>query len=179
MMSSSFGQQRHDSNHHHQNDQENNIVDDGDSHTSRRHARSLCNGAEFCVPFLGVQIRGKHQLRAVVQSVAFCSLILGYCVMNVVYTATTEEQTDNDYGMTGADSSHRSLQDDSTTSNSTSSVCDELKVADPAWFVLWYSIGVLYMFLALAIVCDEFFVPALEEMASTRHLNLSMDVAGK
>jgi len=34
------------------------------------------------------------------------------------------------------------------------------------------------MFLALAIVCDEFFVPALEEMASSRRMNLSMDVAG-
>ncbi|EEC51499.1 2-phosphoglycolate phosphatase, partial [Phaeodactylum tricornutum CCAP 1055/1] len=39
-------------------------------------------------------------------------------------------------------------------------------------------IGVLYMFLALAIVCDEFFVPALEEMSSKRRMNLSMDVAG-
>jgi sodium/potassium/calcium exchanger 2 len=34
------------------------------------------------------------------------------------------------------------------------------------------------MFLALAIVCDEFFVPALEEISSDHHLNLSMDVAG-
>lgn len=34
------------------------------------------------------------------------------------------------------------------------------------------------MFLALAIACDEFFVPALEEMSSERRLNLSMDVAG-
>jgi len=30
----------------------------------------------------------------------------------------------------------------------------------------------------LAISCDEFFVPALEEMSSKRHMNLSMDVAG-
>uniref|UniRef100_A0A7S2MHF8 EF-hand domain-containing protein n=1 Tax=Helicotheca tamesis TaxID=374047 RepID=A0A7S2MHF8_9STRA len=50
--------------------------------------------------------------------------------------------------------------------------------ADPTWFLAFYIIGVLYMFLALAIVCDEFFVPALEEMSSERHLNLSMDVAG-
>jgi sodium/potassium/calcium exchanger 2 len=39
-------------------------------------------------------------------------------------------------------------------------------------------LGILYMFLALAIVCDEFFVPALEEIASPRHMNISMDVAG-
>ena len=37
---------------------------------------------------------------------------------------------------------------------------------------------VVYMFLAIAIVCDEFFVPALEEIMSENYLNLSMDVAG-
>ena len=55
--------------------------------------------------------------------------------------------------------------------------CD-IEVADPTWMISFYIIGVLYMFLALAICCDEFFVPALEEMSSERHLNLSMDVAG-
>jgi sodium/potassium/calcium exchanger 2 len=39
-------------------------------------------------------------------------------------------------------------------------------------------LGVLYMFVAIAILCDEFFVPALEEIASENYLNLSMDVAG-
>lgn len=57
-------------------------------------------------------------------------------------------------------------------------LCSDIKTADPTWWLLWYIIGVIYMFLALAIVCDEFFVPALEEMASERRLNLSMDVAG-
>lgn len=56
--------------------------------------------------------------------------------------------------------------------------CDDIKKADPTWTIALYVLGVLYMFLALAIVCDEFFVPALEEMSSDRHLNLSMDVAG-
>jgi sodium/potassium/calcium exchanger 1 len=56
--------------------------------------------------------------------------------------------------------------------------CDSLDKAEPGWLSVFYGIGVLYMFLALAIVCDEFFVPALEEMSSTRHMNLSMDVAG-
>jgi len=36
--------------------------------------------------------------------------------------------------------------------------------------------GVLYMFLALAIVCDEYFVPALDEMVE--RFNISPDVAG-
>lgn len=57
-------------------------------------------------------------------------------------------------------------------------LCSDIETADPTWWLLWYIIGVIYMFLALAIVCDEFFVPALEEMASERRLNLSMDVAG-
>ena len=56
--------------------------------------------------------------------------------------------------------------------------CDEDDKADPEWLIVFHSIGVLYMFLALAIVCDEFFVPALEEMSSNRRMNLSMDVAG-
>ena len=42
--------------------------------------------------------------------------------------------------------------------------------------VLLYIIGLLYMFLALAIVCDEYFVPALEQVSDK--LNLSDDVAG-
>ena len=57
-------------------------------------------------------------------------------------------------------------------------VCPELQSADPSWLAVFYTIGILYMFLALAIVCDEFFVPALEEISSEHHLNLSMDVAG-
>jgi len=44
--------------------------------------------------------------------------------------------------------------------------------------VVLAGVGVLYMFIAIAIVCDEFFVPALEEIASENYLNLSMDVAG-
>lgn len=57
-------------------------------------------------------------------------------------------------------------------------VCDQGSPADPPALATAYFFGVLYLFLALAVVCDEFFVPALEEMASDKHLNLSMDVAG-
>lgn len=56
--------------------------------------------------------------------------------------------------------------------------CPTLVKASPSWLAVFYALGVLYMFLALAIVCDEFFVPALEEISSEHHLNLSMDVAG-
>lgn len=43
------------------------------------------------------------------------------------------------------------------------------------WVAL-HVIGMVYMFVALAIVCDEFFVPGLEVIAST--LQISDDVAG-
>ena len=42
--------------------------------------------------------------------------------------------------------------------------------------VILHVLGVLYMFVALAIVCDEFFIPALEIIAQS--LKLSDDVAG-
>uniref|UniRef100_A0A8C5DH95 Sodium/potassium/calcium exchanger 2-like n=1 Tax=Gouania willdenowi TaxID=441366 RepID=A0A8C5DH95_GOUWI len=43
-------------------------------------------------------------------------------------------------------------------------------------FVLLHMFGMLYMFIALAIVCDEFFVPALTVI--TEKLEISDDVAG-
>lgn len=64
-----------------------------------------------------------------------------------------------------------------TPDNSDSDECEEGK-ANPRWMLAVYVIGVIYMFIALAVVVDEFFVPALEEMSSENHLNLSMDVAG-
>mmetsp|Transcript_41669 Transcript_41669/g.94030 ORF Transcript_41669/g.94030 Transcript_41669/m.94030 type:complete len:760 (+) Transcript_41669:191-2470(+) len=44
------------------------------------------------------------------------------------------------------------------------------------WMLVFYFLGVLYMFCALAIVCDEFFVPALEVFVEEN--DISMDVAG-
>jgi len=65
-----------------------------------------------------------------------------------------------------------------SAASTTELLCSDIETADPAWLLAFYLIGILYMFLAVAIVCDEFFVPALEEMSSERHLNLSTDVAG-
>lgn len=67
--------------------------------------------------------------------------------------------------------SYRILSDSNITMISSNSVSNKL------WLIA-YSGGVLYMFVAIAVVCDELFVPALEEIASENHLNLSMDVAG-
>jgi hypothetical protein len=42
--------------------------------------------------------------------------------------------------------------------------------------IIFHVIGVIYMFVALAIVCDEFFVPSLDVI--TQKLQISEDVAG-
>jgi len=44
------------------------------------------------------------------------------------------------------------------------------------WLLVLYLMGVIYMFVALAIVCDEFFVPSLEVFVE--EFDVSMDVAG-
>jgi len=46
------------------------------------------------------------------------------------------------------------------------------------WMMAVYIPLIMYMFLALAIICDEFFVPALEIICDEEHLDLSDDVAG-
>jgi len=112
--------------------------------------------------------RKKYALRALWQSVAFVALVGGFVLYNSV-NAGDETEQQLELQTTGA----RYLEEDPLLED-----CDDIAKADPAWLTAFYSIGVLYMFLALAIVCDEFFVPALEEMASSRRLNLSMDVAG-
>lgn len=129
---------------------------------------------EICTP-LGT-LRSRFQIKAAVQSVTFFCLVSGYGVYNA-------------YAKWGSSSSDEPVSEDSTTlrwlqdNNETAintevDACDGLAVADPVWMCVFYGLGVLYMFLALAIACDEFFVPALEEMSSSRRLNLSMDVAG-
>ena len=103
--------------------------------------------------------RYKHRIKAVVQSVAFLLLTGGALILNGINFDNTEEELTE------------RLRRRMTQS------CDDLDKLTPLECV-FAALGVLYMFLALAICCDEFFVPALEEMSSKRHLNLSMDVAG-
>lgn len=43
--------------------------------------------------------------------------------------------------------------------------------------IIFHIIGVIYMFVALAIVCDEFFVPSLDVIIEK--LGITDDVAGK
>ena len=48
--------------------------------------------------------------------------------------------------------------------------------ANPPALIICYIIGVLYLFVAIAIVCDDFFVPPLESISEM--LNINDDVAG-
>jgi Ca2+/H+ antiporter len=100
----------------------------------------------------------KYRLRAACQSVAFVALVVCYLLYNHIKQDTYTE-------------SARSRRTEQALKN-----CDDLDKADPVWFLVFYCTGVLYMFIAIAIACDEFFVPALEEIAN--RLNMSMDVAG-
>ena len=109
--------------------------------------------------------RYKYRLKAVVQSAAFLLLIVGALIWNGLDELNGWEPTED-------------LALDERRQRRLEKTCDEIDKIDPKWLIVFYALGVLYMFLALAIVCDEFFVPALEEMASKRHMNLSMDVAG-
>jgi hypothetical protein len=154
----------------------------GDGSSSLSSFRRRKEAAVIEVPALGFQIRGKYQIKAALQSLVFVSLVAGYCVMNSVVQSDdaepqiiTNDHVQNDF------LNHRTLEEsttNTTTAGPTPVPCDSLDRADPTWLLVFYCLGVLYMFLALAIACDEFFVPALEEMASPRRMNLSMDVAG-
>mmetsp|Transcript_1996 Transcript_1996/g.2778 ORF Transcript_1996/g.2778 Transcript_1996/m.2778 type:complete len:795 (+) Transcript_1996:328-2712(+) len=117
-------------------------------------------------------IKRKQHLRALFQSIAFCLLIGCALIVNLVFSGTATQTTDTTDSYTS-----RRLNEETSLAVEEEEECDLDKV-DPGWMCAFYALGVLYMFLALAIACDEFFVPALEEMSSKRHLNLSMDVAG-
>jgi len=103
--------------------------------------------------------------------VSFILVVSCYCIYSFVSTASTPgPATDLPF----LDEGTRLLTVNATNINAT--VCSPEK-ADPPMLIVHIG-AVVYMFLALAIVCDEFFVPALEEMANEDHMNLSMDVAG-
>lgn len=144
---------------------------------------------------LGVTLRGKYQIRAAVQAVAFVALMAVYGAM-YVYSGgggswrstnhhhpndgTLEDRDNNNDN--SHDDSQRFLQEETTTDSTWASPtpvpCSTIETVEPGWLAVFYSLGILYMFLALAIACDEFFVPALEAISGPRRLNLSMDVAG-
>ena len=140
--------------------------------------------------------RQKHMLRAIFRTASLVLLLGGYASYYHFWgrdstggleapslrsrngdTTTTAIHSKNDSDIHHPNFS-RLLEGKENEEASSTAPCPALEVANPMWLVAPYAIGTLYMFLALAIVCDEFFVPALEEMSGEHHLNLSMDVAG-
>ncbi|KAL3786525.1 hypothetical protein ACHAWO_000502 [Cyclotella atomus] len=104
--------------------------------------------------------RKKHTHRAIFRAASLIILIAGYATYNTL--TNSNEEGDNNPII-------RSLQETIT--------CPTLETVSTGIAVGLF-FGILYMFLALAIVCDEFFVSALEVIASEHYMNLSMDVAG-
>lgn len=162
------------------------------------------NETELMIPRAGRKKKGlrvyrrKYHVRAICQSVAFACVVVGFCLYNglqhygltsffggsaedsysdaarSLHELTEEPKGVVDYTLAPTDSLDLAVNGINGTAEEE---CESI-AADPAWMIVFHFIGVLYMFLALAIVCDEFFVPALEEMSSSRRLNMSMDVAG-
>ena len=141
----------------------------------------------------------KYYLRAIFRSVALVFLVVGYSTYNYIYDVapTSGKISIENHSLGKPESAYNLLKPNDVndsfsyvdvsngvrklqTTNSTTLTLSEEDCgkAKSWWELLLYIIGVLYLFLALAVVVDEFFVPALEEMSSERHLNLSMDVAG-
>jgi len=125
--------------------------------------------------------------RVIYKGVALLALVGGACIVNH-YTDTVSLNTDkmvkqnNETWRTTSKKGNHLLRD--LSSNITKKSSDGAECSSPGEIanskILLFAViaGVLYMFVAIAIVCDEFFVPALEEIASENYLNLSMDVAG-
>ena len=108
----------------------------------------------------------KHRMRAVFRSISFLALIAIISVINYFYN-------DHEYNRVSIETATRRLTEEDDNWKGIFQ-----KHADPLWFMGLYIFGVLYMFLALAIVCDEYFVPALEVMSGEYHLDLTPDISG-
>jgi sodium/potassium/calcium exchanger 2 len=119
--------------------------------------------------------RYKYGMRSAFKAVALISLVAGFCVYNHFTQTYSEDEfihVERHLQTTDAPSEAPSF---APTSNMNGIF---QRRADPLWLLAPYIFGVLYMFLALAIICDEYFVPALEEMSGEHQLNMSMDIAG-
>ncbi|KAK3252994.1 hypothetical protein CYMTET_37735 [Cymbomonas tetramitiformis] len=117
----------------------------------------------------GSLVKGKHLRKVVYKAVAFTSLLAlaGLSVsLYKNYFSKSKYEADEDL----LQHSRRQL-----LSGGEHSCPDVQEWESAGGFVLIFG-GVLYLFLGLAIVCDDFFVASLESISEA--LNLSEDVAG-
>ena len=100
------------------------------------------------------------------------------------YSTRTTLDTGESYKIRRILSVDNDTETDNSTNNATTAETDSRQFPTDLFTleqkrrgaVILHIVGVLYMFVALAIVCDEFFIPALEIVAQS--LKLSNDVAG-
>mmetsp|Transcript_12773 Transcript_12773/g.32729 ORF Transcript_12773/g.32729 Transcript_12773/m.32729 type:complete len:669 (+) Transcript_12773:347-2353(+) len=123
--------------------------------------------------------RSRGMTRLVFRSVSLVLLVLVSFTLKLVpitggwrheLSWGTESDVRNGVATWGLEQQRRRLMEEADDDHSCTAP------ADPPWMASFYILGMLYMFLAIAIVCDEFFVPALELMAEG--FGMSTDVAG-
>jgi len=117
--------------------------------------------------------RHKYAIRAGFRVVTFLALLAVFSVYNY-FQAENASDVDTFPGRR-LSATDGEIYDGNTQDRSLALFQEE---ADPKVYLVLYIALVLYLFLAIAIVCDEFFVPALEIMVDENHLNMSRDIAG-
>lgn len=100
-----------------------------------------------------------------------CALVFGAAFLTAQAIYGPE---DNPFTQLSAEARRRLSETDGAGSGLLDGPCIYPKLS--AGTFVGYTFGVLYMFIALAIICDEFFVPSLEIIAD--NLGFSHDVAG-
>lgn len=103
----------------------------------------------------------KRKMRLVLKSCSFVVLVTVFLLWNIFYNDSVTTTSGIDVNV-----NHRNLGEGEGCS----------PVANPKWLAIFYTIGILWLFLGLAIVADEYFVPALDVIAE--EWELSPDVAG-
>lgn len=102
-------------------------------------------------------------MKLYIKTISFTLLIGGYCIYNLAIDSLKATE-----GLRASPISRH-------LSESPELYCP-VQPADPSYMAIFYFLGVIYLFIGLAIVADDFFCPALDVLADD--LNLSQDVAG-
>ena len=111
-------------------------------------------------------LRQRRGLNLMCKSLALVGLICcGFLFMSY-------QSANNDQEAFG----HRELRANICEVKTTTQRNDACPEAPPAYMIVPYFIGSMYIFWAIAIVCDDFFVPALEVIGE--RLNIGDDIAG-
>jgi small-conductance mechanosensitive channel len=129
-------------------------------------------------------------MRYYVKTAAFAILIGGYTIYNLVIDSTSASNLSKGLFVAQPKISDMVLYRDIYRRNLNGEYIMEESIysgehvsrklckppADPKYTAVFYAIAVLYLLIALAIVCDDFFCPSLDVLADW--MNLSPDVAG-